>query len=105
MPEDYRHGRLSVVRGKIPPPSSSLQAILIGSSTIEHIKGHPVRIATIPRSISLGVGGDKIENTLYRMGLGTYDLLLPHSSTIKLIVVQVGTNNLRPKWPFTTEET
>lgn len=91
--------------GKATLSPSSLQAILIGSSAIEHMKQHPVRIATMRRCINLGVGGDRIENVLYRLALGTYDLLVPHSLSIKLVVVQVGTNNLRPKRSFTTEET
>jgi lysophospholipase L1-like esterase len=42
-----------------------------------------------------GVGGDKIENVLYRMDLGLLRLLKPRSP--KIIVLQLGTNNLQRK--------
>ncbi len=88
------------------PSSSSLEAIQIGSSGIEPLKDQQgaVRIATIPHSFNLGVGGDKIENVLYRLSLGTYNLLLPQSPQLKLVIVQVGTNNLRPMRSLTPEE-
>ena len=63
-----------------------------------------IRIARIPCSLNLGVGGDKIENVLYRLFLGTYNLLLPHSQSLKVVVVQIGTNNLRRKCILASRE-
>lgn len=76
---------------------SSLQTDLIGSSSIGRSQQQDIRIATIHRCLNLGVGGDRIENVLYRLSLGTYSLLLPHSPHLRLVIVQVGTNNLGPK--------
>lgn len=75
----------------------SLQTDLIGSSSIERSQQQSIRIAAIHRCLNLGVGGDRIENILYRLSLGTYSLLLPHSPHLRLVIVQVGTNNLGPK--------
>ena len=46
-------------------------------------------------AINLGVGGDKIQNVLYRMSLGLLDMLQP--LPIKLWVIHVGSNNLSPQ--------
>lgn len=90
----------------LTPP---FQTFLLGSSAIEHLKNSPpgsaqLQLTTLPSSINLGCGGDKIENVLYRLYAGTYRLLLPFSSSIKLIILQVGTNNLRPLRPLTAAE-
>lgn len=90
-------------------PTPPLQTILLASSAIEQLKNSPpgsakLQLTTLPSSINLGCGGDKIENVLYRLYTGTYRLLLPFSSSIKLIILQVGTNNLRPLRPLTANE-
>lgn len=90
----------------LTPP---FQTVLLGSSAIEHLKKPPpgsaqLQLTSLPSSINLGCGGDKIENVLYRLYAGTYRLLLPFSPSIKLIILQVGTNNLRPLRPLTATE-
>ena len=90
-------------------PTPPLQTILLGSSAIGHLKNPPPESAqlqptTLPASINLGCGGDKIENVIYRLYAGTYRLLLPLSPSVKLIILQVGTNNLRPLRLLTATE-
>lgn len=90
-------------------PTAPLQTKLLGSSAIEHLKTLPTgsaqyQLTTLPSSVNLGCGGDKIENVLYRLYAGTYRLLLPLSPSIKLIILHVGTNNLRPLHPLTATE-
>lgn len=82
----------------------SVQTVLFSSSSIEHLRQQSIRIATIPYSLNLGVGGDNIENVLYRLSLGTYNLLLPHSPHLRLVIVQVGTNNIGPKRSLTADK-
>lgn len=76
---------------------SCLQTDSIEPPSRKHLRQQSTRIAAIPYSLNLGVGGDSMENVLYRLSLGTYNLLLPHSPYLRLVVVQVGTNNLGPK--------
>lgn len=97
---------LERLKSLLTPP---FQPISPGSSVIEHLKNSPpgsaqLQLTTLPSSINLGCGGDKIENVLYRLYAGTYRLLLPFPSSIKLIIIQVGTNNLRPLRPLTATE-
>ena len=80
------------------------QAVLIGPSSRERLPQQSIRIPTIPCSFNLGVGCDKIENVLDRLSLGTYYLLLSLSPHLSLVVVQLGTNNFRPKHSLTAEE-
>lgn len=80
------------------------QAVLIGPSSRERLPQQSIRIATIPCSSNLGVGGDKVENALDHLSLGMYYLLLSHSPHLSLVVVQVGTNNFRPKHSLAAEE-
>ena len=90
-----------------------LKVVLIGDSMIERMlafsgsttfSAQPLQIPNLPSSINLGVGGDKIENVLYRMDLGLWTLLSQHKDDIQLIILHVGTNNLRPKGPFREAE-
>jgi lysophospholipase L1-like esterase len=62
---------------------------------LERLKttGMDTQIAHLPSSFNAGVGGDKIENVLYRLDLGMMDLL--ESRNVKVWVVMIGTNNLR----------
>lgn len=72
---------------------TSPEIVLIGDSMIERLKttGADTKTANLPSSFNAGVGGDKIENVLYRLVF-----MLPHlKSDIKVWVVMVGTNNLR----------
>lgn len=91
------------------PWNPPFQTIPLDPSAIEHLNNFPpgsaqLQLTTLPSSINLGCGGDKIENVLYRLYAGTYRLLLPFSPFIKLIILQVGTNNLRPLRPLTAIE-
>lgn len=56
--------------------------------------GTSTKIAQLPCTFNAGVGGDKIENVLYRLGtLNMMSKLESHSA--RLVVVMVGTNNLK----------
>jgi len=85
----------------LPP---GIDAVLIGDSMLERLKttGSHTRIAHLPSSFNAGVGGDKIENVLYRLDLGMMDLL--ESRKVKLWVVMIGTNNLRKTRPLSEVE-
>jgi hypothetical protein len=76
-----------------------IDIVLLGSSTLERFKttGKHTQIGQLPypHVFNAGVGGDKIENVLYRVDLGLLNLLKLRNP--KLVVLQVGTNNLRPK--------
>jgi lysophospholipase L1-like esterase len=50
-------------------------------------------LAQLPSSFNASVGGDKIENVLYRLDLGLIFQL--ETRNVKLWVVMIGTNNLR----------
>lgn len=73
---------------------------------IERIKttGQNTKTFNLPNTLNAGVGGDKIENVLYRLDLGFLDLLKKKQVEIKLWVVVVGTNNLTPKRGLRVEE-
>jgi len=67
--------------------------VLLGDSMLERLKttGASTRLAHMERTFNAGVGGDKIENVLYRLGtLGMLDKLSERN--VKLWVVMVGTN-------------
>lgn len=78
-------------------PQQSITTVLIGDSMLERLKstGVSTRTGTLDRGFNAGVGGDKIENVLYRLGLGMATLLQDRG--VRLWVVMVGTNNLSPK--------
>jgi lysophospholipase L1-like esterase len=79
-----------------------IDIVLLGDSMLERFKttGKYTQIGQLPypRVFNAGVGGDRIENVLYRIKLGLLSLLKPKSP--KLVVIQVGTNNLRPRQPL-----
>ncbi|KAK6512983.1 hypothetical protein TWF506_009145 [Arthrobotrys conoides] len=88
----------------IPPTTTQITSnqpcfdvIFIGDSMLERLKttGQNTNLHNLPRSFNLGVGGDKIENVLYRLHTGYISLL--ENRPTKLWVVHIGTNNLRPK--------
>ena len=78
---------------------SQIDIVLLGDSMLERFKntGKYTQIGQLhyPKVFNAGVGGDKIENVLYRIQLGLLSMLKPKNP--KLIVIQLGTNNLRPK--------
>ena len=81
-------------------PSSPIGTLLLGDSMIERFKttgsGTSFGSAPYPSVMNAGVGGDKIANVLYRLGtMGLYSLLKQRS--VGCAVLQMGTNNLRPK--------
>jgi len=71
--------------------------VLIGDSMIERLQttGSNTRIARLPSSFNAGVGGDRIENVLYRLDLGLFTSLKNHG--IKLWVLMIGTNHIGTK--------
>ncbi|CAF0752628.1 unnamed protein product [Adineta steineri] len=78
--------------------SSQIDTVLLGDSMMERFKttGKHTQVGQLryPQVFNAGVGGDRIENVLYRIDLGLLRLL-KHKNP-KLVVLQVGTNNLRP---------
>lgn len=83
-----------------------IDTVLLGDSMFERFKttGRNTQIGQLkyPQLFNAGVGGDKIENVLYRVDLGLLDLLKLHNP--KLVVLQLGTNNLRPKQGLTSQQ-
>ena len=79
--------------------ASQIDIVLLGDSMFERFKntGKYTQIGQLqyPQVFNAGVGGDKIENVLYRMDLGLLRLLKPKNP--KIIVLQLGTNNLQRK--------
>lgn len=70
--------------------------VLIGDSMLERLKttGASTKTAHMPSAFNAGVGGDKIENVLYR--LGTLGMMTKLSDKgVKLWVVMIGANNLK----------
>lgn len=55
-------------------PALAFTTVLVGDSMIERLKttGSSTRIARLPSSFNAGVGGDRIENVLYRLDLGLF---------------------------------
>ena len=78
-------------------PKSPITTVLIGDFILERLKtsGVSTETANLPSSFNAGVGGDKIENVLYRLHLGMGKLL--RGRGVRLWVVMVGTNNLTPE--------
>jgi lysophospholipase L1-like esterase len=76
-----------------------IDIVLLGDSMFERFKttGNYTQIGQLhyPQVFNAGVGGDKIENVLYRVDLGLLRLLKPKNP--KIIVLQLGTNNLQRK--------
>ncbi|CAF2422622.1 unnamed protein product [Rotaria sp. Silwood2] len=76
-----------------------IDVVLLGDSMLERFKttGKNTQIGQLqyPRVFNGGVGGDKIENVLYRIRLGLLRML--KAKNPKLVVIQIGTNNLQPK--------
>jgi hypothetical protein len=73
-------GSSSVENIQTPSPTyvpAAIDTVLIGDSMLERLKttGAHTQIAHLPSSFNAGVGGDKIENVLYRLDLGMMDLL------------------------------
>jgi len=76
-------------------PKIDISTVLIGDSMLERLKntGRNTKLAQLPSSFNAGVGGDKIENVLYRLDLGLMSQL--ETRNVKLWVVMIGTNNLK----------
>ncbi|CAF0984153.1 unnamed protein product [Rotaria sordida] len=81
---------------ELPP---QIDVVLLGDSMLERFKttGKDTQIGQLqyPRMFNAGVGGDKVENVLYRIELGL--LIMLKAKNPKLIVIHIGTNNLQPK--------
>ncbi|KAH6683979.1 SGNH hydrolase-type esterase domain-containing protein [Halenospora varia] len=79
--------------------ANTLQTVLIGDSMLERLKttGIDTHLSSLPNSFNAGVGGDKIENVLYRLDLGLLKDLKKHEESLKVILLMVGTNNLSKK--------
>lgn len=78
-------------------PALPFTTVLIGDSMIERLQttGSSTRIARLPSSFNAGVGGDRIENVLYRLDLGLFTSL--KNRGIKLWVLMIGTNHIGKK--------
>ena len=84
------------------PGTKPPQIVLIGDSMLERLKttGRSVqaKLFNRPNTFNAGVGGDKIENVLYRLQLGLLQLMQPLAT--RLWIVHIGANNLRPNGPL-----
>lgn len=99
------HPQLESPASTIVPALLSLQTlpqidvVLLGDSMLERFKtsGNNTQIGQMsyPQLFNAGVGGDKIENVLYRVDLGLLRLLKPKNP--KVVVIHLGTNNLQQK--------
>lgn len=73
-----------------------IDVVLLGDSMLERFQttGKYTQIGGLqyPRVFNAGVGGDKIENVLYRIRLGLLSIL--KAKNPKLVVIHIGTNNL-----------
>ncbi|CAF1487083.1 unnamed protein product [Adineta ricciae] len=82
--------------------SEQVDIVLLGDSMFERFKntGRFTQLGLLPypRLFNAGVGGDKIENVLYRIKLGLLTMLKEKNP--KLVVVHIGTNNLQPRKPL-----
>jgi lysophospholipase L1-like esterase len=78
---------------------SQIDIVLLGDSMLERFQttGKHTQIGQLqyPQIFNAGVGGDKVENVLYRINLGLLTML--KAKNPKLVVIQIGTNNLQPK--------
>ncbi|KUJ22128.1 SGNH hydrolase [Mollisia scopiformis] len=89
------------------PTRPPITTLLIGDSMFERFKttGIHTRIAQSgSQTFNAGVGGDKVENVLYRLDLGLLDLLSKQDEKIKICIVMVGTNNLGKKTPLKVDK-
>ncbi len=87
-------------------PGEPIECLLLGDSMLERLKttGAHTEIAQcpFPQIFNAGVGGDRIQNVLYR--LGTKDLFHAlHVRGVKQAIIQMGTNDLRPKQGLTSD--
>ncbi|KAK6525900.1 hypothetical protein TWF281_010944 [Arthrobotrys megalospora] len=100
----HKPGLESITPITKPSDTPSFDVIYIGDSMLERLKttGENTKLHNLPRSFNLGVGGDKIENVLYRLHTGYISLL--QNRPTKLWVVHIGTNNLKPKKPLKGSE-
>jgi hypothetical protein len=81
-------------------PTTRIRCLLLGSSMLERFKttGKHTKLGQVkfPDLLNAGVGGDRIQNVIYRLGTkGLYSRLKQHG--VNFVILQMGTNNLRPK--------
>lgn len=87
-------------------PGELIECLLLGDSMLERLKttGAHTEIAqcSFPQIFNAGVGGDRVQNVLYRLGTkGLYHAL--HVRDVKHAIIQMGTNDLRPKQGMTPD--
>lgn len=87
--------------------SIPITTLLIGDSMFERLKTTGLntrtsKLCSQPDSLAFnaGVGGDKIENVLYRLDHGLLDIFSKQKEELKLGVVMIGTNNFNGKKPL-----
>jgi hypothetical protein len=87
-------------------PANRIGCLLLGDSMLERFKttGKHTKLGHVkfPGLLNAGVGGDRTQNVIYR--LGTKDLysgLKQHG--VNFAVLHMGTNNLRPKRGLSVE--
>jgi GDSL-like Lipase/Acylhydrolase family len=86
--------------------SDPIWCLLLGDSMLERLKttGAHTKMGQgrFPQIFNAGVGGDRIRNVLYR--LGTKNLMgALQARGVKHAILQMGTNDLRPKRRLSTE--
>jgi hypothetical protein len=87
-------------------PTTRIRCLLLGCSMLERFKttGKHTKLGQVefPDLLNAGVGGDRIQNVIYR--LGTKDLysgLKQHG--VNFAILHMGSNNLRPKRGLSAE--
>ena len=87
-------------------PTTRIRCLLLGDSMLERFKtaGKHTKLGQVefPDLLNAGVGGDRIQNVIYRLGTkGLYSGLKQHG--VDFAILHMGTNNLRPKRGLSAE--
>jgi hypothetical protein len=87
-------------------PTTRIRCLLLGCSMLERFKttGKHTKFGQVefPDLLNAGVGGDRIQNIIYRLGIGgLYPRLKQHG--VNFAILQMGSNNLRPKRGLSAE--
>src|SRR5271170_1872368 len=87
-------------------PTTRIRCLLLGDSMLERFKttGKHTKLGQVefPDLLNAGVGGDRTQNVIYRLGTkGLYSGLKQHG--VNFAILDMGTNNLRPKRGLSAE--
>lgn len=87
-------------------PARRIRCLLLGDSMLERFKttGKHTKLGQVefPDLLNAGVGGDRMQNVIYRLGTkDLYSRLKEHG--VDCAVLHMGSNNLRPKRGLSAE--